>query len=245
MINCDEHGGYCGGHHVTEYPDVRLWKPGIKSLSDGGSRTHHVWAQHLTSWIADNVVNKVHAMNAATFAADVQGRDAWPWYVVFSCPRWCAPCNRYRVDLRLIAAILDARGAFVRVGHMDCDDNRQFCGQQGVHAYPTLRLIRPHSATLEIRNGQMDVLATADWIQQSVETPRRAQVALRVLRVYFEEVDPTKPELEIVRLAAQLSSSDEQGRKLIASELLQRYGVALAMPWEGNGHGEAGTHDEL
>jgi thioredoxin-like negative regulator of GroEL len=244
-VNCDLHGEYCGGHHVQGYPDVRMWRPGQKSLSDGGVRTTYVHRNQLMAWIADNVPNKVHTLSATSFASDVQGPDALPSFVVFSCPMWCAPCQRYRVDLRLIAAILDSRGVFVRVAHVDCDDNKHLCMQQGVRAYPTLRLIRPGAATLEIRNGEMDAVATAEWIQRNVVIPPRAATTLRLLRVYFEGVDPTKPEPEILRLAVAFALSDDDGRNDIASSLQARYGTPLSWREGADGGDGAGNHDEL
>ena len=52
--------------------------------------------------------------------------------------RWCGPCQNFQPKQKQIAYVL--RKAHIKIAHMDCDDNRDFCNQQAIEAYPTAYL---------------------------------------------------------------------------------------------------------
>jgi thiol-disulfide isomerase/thioredoxin len=231
ILDCDTYTEYCGGHHVTEYPDIRLWKAGIKSLSDGGLRFDRgqIWSKHFVAWIASHLPNKVQGLTANTHASLVLGAGTLTSFIVYSCPRWCGPCKQYREDLRMIATILDRRGTLVNVFHIDCDDHPKTCQSQGVRSYPTIRLRLFSGRLFPVNAGQMSPIQTADWIVSHVELPRAVASLQMKLKGYFTQVNPHKSGDGLARIIRRFIRADQEGRDEMAQQLLSKYNTPLVI----------------
>lgn len=59
------------------------------------------------------------------------------WLVDFSAGTWCGPCTLVK---KFVIETAYKMKQFARVGIVDCDENRNFCGNQNVAAYPHIRI---------------------------------------------------------------------------------------------------------
>lgn len=228
-LDCDTYSAYCGGHHVHKYPEIRLWKAGSKSMSDGGLRYSggRITSRDIQSWIGSHLPQKVQTLTESTFAADIMSPGAWTSFVVFSCPRWCRPCQKYQTDLQLIANILDSRRIFVNVGFVDCDDYRAVCQTHGVRVYPTIRLRTSSGRLLSLRPGTQTPLQTVDWIIGNLDWPENLQTARRQLQSFFSSIEHNKSQNEIDEIIFQYVKSTPSTKVDMIQRLSAEYSPSL------------------
>merc|ERR1711988_310217 len=110
-----------------------------------------LWQSFIRSWVIDWLPNRVRKMTDVLIRSEVINTNT-PWFLTFSCPRWCGPCRRFAKEQKVLA--LSLYGDSVKFGHIDCDDFRDYCNSLGVNEYPTIRLYNSIRGTMSFNNQQ-------------------------------------------------------------------------------------------
>ncbi|CAJ0595479.1 unnamed protein product [Cylicocyclus nassatus] len=136
LIDCQKYNYICQQAGVSSYPTSALYTLDGKVHKFIG---HHA-AQTVLELI-DNALNPaVDELTPDQFVQLVDGRNSdETWVVDFFAP-WCGPCQQLAPELQKAARALRDYDEKVHVGSVDCQAYAQFCSQQGVNAYPSVRL---------------------------------------------------------------------------------------------------------
>lgn len=131
-LDCTVHQPLCSQYNVQAYPTTVVFN---------GSSVHEYEGQHsadgILEFIQDLVQPSVVVLEPESFAEQVTGRsEDEVWAVDFYAP-WCGPCQMLLPEWRRMARLVSGQ---VRVGSVDCQRFSNFCHQQGVRAYPELRV---------------------------------------------------------------------------------------------------------
>lgn len=131
-LDCTVHQPLCSRYNVQAYPTTVIFN---------GSSVHEYEGQHsadgILEFIQDLVQPSVVVLEPDSFAERVKGRsEDEVWAVDFYAP-WCGPCQMLMPEWRRMARLVSGQ---VWVGSVDCQRFSTFCQNQGVRAYPELRL---------------------------------------------------------------------------------------------------------
>lgn len=131
-LDCTVHQPLCSQYNVQAYPTTVIFN---------GSSVHEYEGQHsadgILEFIKDLVQPSVVVLDPTSFAERVKGRsENEVWAVDFYAP-WCGPCQMLMPEWRRMARLVSGQ---VWVGSVDCQHFQTFCQNQGVRAYPELRL---------------------------------------------------------------------------------------------------------
>ncbi|XP_053733003.1 dnaJ homolog subfamily C member 10 [Synchiropus splendidus] len=139
-LDCTIHQSLCSQYNVQAYPTTVIFN---------GSSVHEYEGQHsadgILEFIQDLVNPSVVVLDPVSFVERVEGRAVDQiWAVDFFAP-WCGPCMALLPEWKRMARMLSGD---ILVGSVDCQRFQSFCRDQGVRAYPELRLypIKPKKA---------------------------------------------------------------------------------------------------
>eukprot|EP00041_Stephanoeca_diplocostata_P020779 m.472123 g.472123 ORF g.472123 m.472123 type:complete len:212 (-) comp21660_c0_seq12:296-931(-) len=147
------------------------------------------------------------------------------WFVVFSCPNWCQPCQMYQSTLKMIAYA--TRGDDVRVGHMDCDNHRDFCNNQGIQEYPTIKLYNTKHgpSPIDLADRHWSVDDTSQWIRDNALVIKPDEGLVSELLAFYTTRGVPKTRAEIARIVARFKNS----RSAISEKLQEKYNEGLVL----------------
>eukprot|EP00039_Didymoeca_costata_P001676 m.54199 g.54199 ORF g.54199 m.54199 type:complete len:961 (+) comp10911_c0_seq1:172-3054(+) len=235
-IDCDEEGDFCGRNGINAYPQLRRYpaEAGDRKLRKysifGGQR----WAESISSWLVDWLPAKVSNMNRNKFLEKVIHKMSSSWFVSFSCPRWCGPCRHFQPKMKLIAHLLGEEN--IKFAHMDCDDNRDFCNEQGIEAYPTARLyVLGDGGAFEHLEHSHEAREIADIIRAKLPVPQLDTSVVAILSKFYTAQGVPKTEDELKPIALKYFKREH----ILYDKLEEKYG---ARP---DSLGTAGSHDEF
>ncbi|KAF3843692.1 hypothetical protein F7725_002541 [Dissostichus mawsoni] len=126
------HQNLCSMYNIQAYPTTVIFN---------GSSVHEYEGQHsadgILEFIQDLVNPSVMVLDPDSFNERVKGRGGGQlWAVDFYAP-WCGPCQALIPEWRRMARMLSGQ---IQVGSVDCKRFQTFCQNQGVRAYPEIRL---------------------------------------------------------------------------------------------------------
>uniref|UniRef100_A0A8C5I1H8 DnaJ homolog subfamily C member 10 n=1 Tax=Gouania willdenowi TaxID=441366 RepID=A0A8C5I1H8_GOUWI len=122
-LDCTVHQSLCSTYKIQAYPTTVIFN---------GSSVHEYEGHHS----ADGILEFIQVCPSP----EVYCRDAF-WAVDFYAP-WCGPCQALKPEWRRMARLLSGQ---ILVGSVDCQSFHSFCQQQGVRAYPEIRLYQKKS----------------------------------------------------------------------------------------------------
>uniref|UniRef100_A0A672J9H5 DnaJ homolog subfamily C member 10 n=1 Tax=Salarias fasciatus TaxID=181472 RepID=A0A672J9H5_SALFA len=131
-LDCTIHHGLCSTYNIQAYPTTVIFN---------GSSIHEYEGHHsadgILEFIQDLINPSVTVLDPSSFKEKVKGRaDGQVWAVDFYAP-WCGPCQALLPEWRRMARLLSGQ---ISVGSVDCQRFQSFCQNQGVRAYPEIRL---------------------------------------------------------------------------------------------------------
>lgn len=93
------------------------------------------------SGVEDALSSRLVEITSQTFESDVT-KGGHAWVIDFSAGPWCGPCTMLKKTMRTLSRQLDP---YAKVGIVDCDTNKDLCSQEGIDAYPAIRICEPNS----------------------------------------------------------------------------------------------------
>ncbi|XP_064167232.1 dnaJ homolog subfamily C member 10 [Anguilla rostrata] len=131
-LDCTVHEGLCSMYNIHAYPTTVIFNKSSIHEYEG----HHS-ADGILEFIQDLVNPAVVSLTPDSFQALVTRRKPGEtWMVDFYAP-WCGPCQALLPEWRRMARFLNG---LISVGTVDCQKHHSFCQNQGVRAYPEIRL---------------------------------------------------------------------------------------------------------
>jgi len=201
-VDCDANSKVCEKLGIRSYPTIRLF-PGKGKRSKGVNYEGEHEAELMQEFVDSIVHSRVKQLDAARFRKFVLGEgltvdemSTTVWMVDFSAGAWCGPCQGLTQPLRNMARELEsifknarsdedssaAARMRVRVGILNCDNNKELCAEQSVEHYPQLRLYskatrdrggldqaRPSRSAAEVVHGQRSTCS----LQSCATSPSR------------------------------------------------------------------------
>jgi len=112
-------------------------------------------------------------MTADNFDEYTKGSKAA--FVKFSAP-WCGHCTTMEEPFRQLATTVHSKHpGSVRIGSVDCDDQREFCEMFQIEGFPTLLLMKDpevyEDATPVLFQGERDYDGMLEFLQQEGVVP--------------------------------------------------------------------------
>jgi len=224
-INCDEQGDFCGQQGVNSYPNLRRYpaKTGDQKLRKFSVFQGNRWPDFIIQWAMQGLPNKVVHMTADQFKAEGVGVSAAvAWMVTYSCPRWCGPCKNFQPKQKQMAYALQKD--LVKVAHIDCDDNRDFCNNQGIQAYPTVFLYITGQ-----QREQLEIDSAASMIEllrAKAPEPKLDQQFITNLLEFYASHKVTKTQEDVEQLAVKYVGREDT----LLDKLAEKYGERPLMP---------------
>ncbi|KAF7216180.1 dnaJ homolog subfamily C member 10 [Nothobranchius furzeri] len=131
-LDCTIHHNLCSMYNIQAYPTTMVFNDSSVHEYEG----HHS-AEGILEFIQDLVNPSVVILDPSSFTDRVRGRaEGIIWAVDFYAP-WCGPCQALMPEWRRMARMLSGQ---ILVGSLDCQHFQTFCRDQGVRAYPEIRL---------------------------------------------------------------------------------------------------------
>ena len=93
------------------------------------------------------------------------------WIVEFYAP-WCGHCKNLAPEYQKAAKAL---AGIVNVGGINCDEEKQLCGQYGIQGFPTIKVFGANKNKPEDYNGQRNaqgIVQAAQRTAQQIVTDR-------------------------------------------------------------------------
>ncbi|XP_046902760.1 dnaJ homolog subfamily C member 10 [Hypomesus transpacificus] len=136
-LDCTIHEELCSRYNVQSYPTTVIFNR---------TSIHEYEGQHsadgILEFIQDLVNPSVEVLDQESFSRLVRRRpEGEAWMLDFYAP-WCGPCQALLPEWRRMARMLSG---VIRVGSVDCQKHQSFCQNQGVRAYPEIRLYPQHA----------------------------------------------------------------------------------------------------
>jgi len=120
---------------------------------DGGSFFLGTDVEMITSANAKSVIGK-----------DVRKQDGRVWTIMFFAP-WCGHCKSTKPEFSNFAK--NAKGV-VRVGAVNCDEDKKLCSHYRVQGFPTIISLLPDSSDPVTYNGQRSASGFYDHSQSLI-----------------------------------------------------------------------------
>ncbi|KAL4635492.1 hypothetical protein GN956_G12886 [Arapaima gigas] len=131
-LDCTVHESLCSMYNIQAYPTTIIFNRSHIHEYEG----HHS-ASGILEFIEDLVNPVVVILTPDNFQELVrQRRPNETWMVDFYAP-WCGPCQTLLPEWRRMARMVSG---IVKAGTVDCQKHHWFCQQEGVRAYPEIRL---------------------------------------------------------------------------------------------------------
>ncbi|TKR94871.1 hypothetical protein L596_009103 [Steinernema carpocapsae] len=163
-IDCTIHKEICQKAGVTSYPSAILRYEDKEFRNIGFHDVHQI-----LEFIDDALNPSVEVLDGNNFGDLVGAREEDElWLVDFYAP-WCGPCQQLMPEFKRLARQMRKQGVKVNFGTLDCDANRAFCTQQGVRAYPLVRLYpaNPNHRAMDYPNNWWrDAPSMARWLTE-------------------------------------------------------------------------------
>jgi len=133
-VNCVSQKRLCNQIGISGYPTLKLFNwENKREINDYGGQ---IDAQQLFEFV-DMYTNPAHVeLDFMNWQEEVlDSKDLW--LVDFSAGSWCGPCTLVK---KFVVETAYKLKQIARVGIVDCDENRNFCTENGIGAYPTIRI---------------------------------------------------------------------------------------------------------
>lgn len=180
-VNCERVTPVCNQQGITGYPALRFYMPsaeGSKKMDMEQYNGEHK-AETMYSFVEMSMSTSLVNIGSSFQQVVVESDDVW--LVDFSAGPWCGPCTSLKSTLRQIAYSLQGR---VKVGIINCDDNRAVCDGVGVQYFPQIRMFKKDATDA---NGKV-LSADSGFPQANVLTIFQA-IAEVVFPLKNDEVD--------------------------------------------------------
>eukprot|EP00756_Hemistasia_phaeocysticola_P035483 Hpha_TRINITY_DN16588_c1_g2::TRINITY_DN16588_c1_g2_i1::g.133890::m.133890/K09530/DNAJC10; DnaJ homolog subfamily C member 10 len=132
-VNCDAHKWLCQQNGIEGYPTMRFHPEGGGHSDFQGDRT----AEKLLAWGREQIGSRVIPLGPDLIQR-ARDRKGQPHVVLFTAGGWCPPCqaiaSRYAKAARRLAPL--------QLGKVDCDKEKDLCGQFGISNYPAVVLYK-------------------------------------------------------------------------------------------------------
>ncbi|KAK0422224.1 hypothetical protein QR680_007443 [Steinernema hermaphroditum] len=180
-IDCTVHKEICQRAAVNSYPSAILRYQDKEFTNVGYHDVHQI-----VEFIDDALNPSVEILTADNFGDLVGARDdGHVWLVDYFAP-WCGPCQQLMPEFKRLARNMKKQNAKVSFGSVDCDANRAFCQQQGIRAYPLVRLYPadPNHRTVDYPNNWWrDAPSMQRWISEFLPS-----LVARMGNEFYQEV---------------------------------------------------------
>ena len=132
-VNCDATGNLCSNQRIHQFPTLKFFylKKNVETIYNGGHSPEEI-QEFITRQLDDRVV-PLHAKN---FENHVMKSKSM-WLIDFSAGSWCGPCTMLKTHVQDAAYTLKTH---VKVGIVNCDENKPLCERFAVHHYPFIKL---------------------------------------------------------------------------------------------------------
>jgi len=133
-VDCTSHHRVCSQHGIRSYPSTVFFNNTKPHKYQGNQN-----AKDLADFVVDILRPSVVSLDGNSFERMVGGKsEDEMWLVDFYAP-WCGPCQQLAPEWRKLAKKLEKNPA-VRVGKVDCVEERALCDKYSVTSYPTIRM---------------------------------------------------------------------------------------------------------
>ncbi|GMR52370.1 hypothetical protein PMAYCL1PPCAC_22565 [Pristionchus mayeri] len=134
-VDCTKYKEVCQRAGIQSYPTSHLHFDG-KFFRSVGSHT----AELIVDFIDNSLHPSVVELTPESFEQLVTNRaEDETWIVDFFAP-WCGPCQQLAPEYQKVArGFANEEEEKLHFGSVDCQAHGNFCGQQGVRGYPTIR----------------------------------------------------------------------------------------------------------
>eukprot|EP01025_Chloroclados_australasicus_P038787 TRINITY_DN4005_c0_g1_i4.p1 TRINITY_DN4005_c0_g1~~TRINITY_DN4005_c0_g1_i4.p1 ORF type:complete len:470 (-),score=80.65 TRINITY_DN4005_c0_g1_i4:246-1655(-) len=124
----------------------------------GGGRQQRGGGRSQENMYDDDVY--ITELTADTFPT---GKDGYVWLVEFYAP-WCGHCNELKPKYRSLS---NAVKGVVKVGAVNCEQQKQLCQEHGVSGYPSIKAFVPGSKPKDYK-GDRSAEAMKNWVLKLV-----------------------------------------------------------------------------
>lgn len=175
---------------------------GLKNKENGFNRGYQNWNYYYESFgIYDND-EEIFTLSWSDFEQSIRGVHAheFIWFINFYSPQ-CSHCHHLAPEWRKMAKQL---GAIVRIGAINCAEDRPLCQQEGIRSYPSLvlypskikfdgqrtseSLVSFVLKNLNINEQQFDD-STLDWFLNSLKTSKSTPAEKYLIISCFDSVE--------------------------------------------------------
>lgn len=194
-----------------------------------GSHSHgsddHAGSEHVVELTGDN------------FDEMVINQDSQGWLVMFYAP-WCGHCKAAIPELNEAANLLK-KEKLVKIGRINCDENRDKCGNYGIRGYPTIKWFA--NGSNEDYQGGRDRNAFVSFIEGKKEfvSPPKPLQEMTSQALFDEACIENDGGLCIIAFLPSLRDSGEEKRKEYIAELetlkSKHKGKPLSFLWSEGG----------
>eukprot|EP01059_Diplonema_ambulator_P030354 TRINITY_DN5166_c0_g2_i1.p1 TRINITY_DN5166_c0_g2~~TRINITY_DN5166_c0_g2_i1.p1 ORF type:complete len:726 (+),score=164.05 TRINITY_DN5166_c0_g2_i1:267-2180(+) len=183
-INCSKHEAFCSSLGFGgKLPLLRMYRGGVKAKSQ---EPHHLNLMDPSSMLQEckremEPLTLVE-LTGANFNEEVKVPNE-NWFILYNAGTWCPPCNAIRQPWKDTTRILDGLpvGGKIKLGHVDCETNGEFCGRMGIGSYPTMHLYKKGSNRPLNYEGDRSAQGMAGWVDELIDNhvikPTPAQLA--------------------------------------------------------------------
>jgi thioredoxin 1 len=120
------------------------------------------------------VVEKVEIKELDTKTFDAELKNSKLPVLVDFTAAWCGPCQMLKPKLEQLAQEFKGKVIFTKV---EQTRNPSLIGQNGVRAFPTVKMYAPGGKEMSTSVGNVSLKDLRDWIQAQVDANDKAQSA--------------------------------------------------------------------
>uniref|UniRef100_A0A8C4QAF5 DnaJ homolog subfamily C member 10 n=1 Tax=Eptatretus burgeri TaxID=7764 RepID=A0A8C4QAF5_EPTBU len=144
-MDCQKYNRFCHEQGIHSFPEIRIFPD---STSHGANKYHlyNGWirnADSLKSWALSFLPAGAENLTPASFTQAMQ-TGTEHWLIDYYAP-WCGPCQAFSPEFEMLL-----KGK-VRAGKVNCQQYSHLCQNNGIWAYPTLKLY-PYKQGQQVRS---------------------------------------------------------------------------------------------
>jgi len=133
-VNCEANKRLCNKLGVRSYPSMQFRYLDEDMDFETYEGDHN--AEQFYTFVMENKNSGLDHLDFMSFQDEViDSPDVW--LVTFSAGSWCPPCQFVKSAVRRTSFRLKG---FVKVGTVNCDENKELCGKEGISYYPAFKL---------------------------------------------------------------------------------------------------------
>ena len=132
-VNCDATENLCARQRVHQFPTLKFFWPkkNVETIYQGGHSP-----EEIHEFVLRQLDDRVVKLNSKNFNDRVLTSKSM-WLIDFSAGNWCGPCQTLKPHLQDAAYTLKK---YVKVGIVNCDQDKPLCEQMRVQHYPFMKL---------------------------------------------------------------------------------------------------------